>query len=268
MPTPSVFTSVINQYLPEPHASLVNGILFGVSLKTTKIFFLQLKKVGLLHIVVLSGMNIAILATIISSLTNSFSRKIAALITILITIIFIMFVRPQAPIVRAGIMGLLTAVSLTYGRRKHGLYFLLIAAVLMGFFWPRWLKTISFQLSFGATLGIMLFAQVKNQSAEPWFNQLKGYIRENLRTSLAAQIFTAPLIFFYFKEVSLMAPFANLLVSFLIGPLMVMGLLTAVLGKIHLYLGLLPSYFVYGMTNYMVFSVETLSTIPFGYFKF
>jgi hypothetical protein len=52
MPDVSIFTSVINSYLPEPHASLLNGILFGVSLKASKTFFEQLKIVGLLHIVV------------------------------------------------------------------------------------------------------------------------------------------------------------------------------------------------------------------------
>ena len=36
---PSIFTSVINSYLPEPEASLLNGMIFGVSLKTTKEFY-------------------------------------------------------------------------------------------------------------------------------------------------------------------------------------------------------------------------------------
>ena len=74
MLTPQVFTSVINSYLPEPHASLLNGILFGISVKGSQAFYNDLKATGLLHIVVLSGMNISILAAIITGLTASFGK--------------------------------------------------------------------------------------------------------------------------------------------------------------------------------------------------
>ena len=40
---PSVFTSLINSYLPEPHSSLLNGIIFGIDIKTSKLFYEQLK---------------------------------------------------------------------------------------------------------------------------------------------------------------------------------------------------------------------------------
>src|SRR3989338_7261226 len=112
MPTPSIFTSVINSYLPEPHASLLNGILFGVSLKASNSFYHQLKITGLLHIVVLSGMNITLLSAITAQITSYFGKWVSTLLTILIVIIFIIFVGPKAPIIRAGIMGILTLVSI------------------------------------------------------------------------------------------------------------------------------------------------------------
>lgn len=268
MPDPSIFTSVINGYLSEPQASLANGILFGTSVKTTRFFYEQLKSVGLLHIVVLSGMNITILSNMTTRLTSVFSRRVSILVTILAIIIFVWFVRPQAPIIRAAIMSILTSVSFAYGKRKIGLYFLLVAGILIGLVWPGWLTTISFQLSFGATLGIILFGSMRRVKSHHWRDDLKNFLTQDLRTSLSAQIFTVPLIFIYFKQVSLIAPLANLLVSFLIAPLMVMGFLTAILGKMHFSLGLLPSYFVYGMTSYMVWIVEVLSKFPFGYVKF
>src|SRR3990172_9310850 len=98
MPTPDIFTSVINSYLPEPQASLLNGMLFGINLQTSKAFYEQLKIVGLLHIVVLSGINITLLASAISAGTSFFGRLTSSLITILIIIIFIAFVGAKAPI--------------------------------------------------------------------------------------------------------------------------------------------------------------------------
>ena len=83
MPDPSIFTSIIDSYLPEPDASLLNGIIFGVDIKSSGVFLEQLKRVGLLHLVVLSGMNITIFGAIISSLFDRFGKKISSLITIL-----------------------------------------------------------------------------------------------------------------------------------------------------------------------------------------
>lgn len=258
MPNPSIFTSIINSYLPEPHASLLNGIIFGINLKTTKDFYEQLKIVGLLHIVVLSGINITILTAVISSMTTIFSKPISILLTILSVILFVLFVGPQAPIVRAGIMGILTFVAIIYGRRTYALYSLFLSIIVVAIFWPKWLTSVSLYLSYGATLGIILFGQTTN----------KNQIIKDLRISLAAQVFTTPIIFIFFKQISIISPLSNLLVAGIIPPLMIFGFATAILGKIHYLLGLLPAYVCYGLLSYMIFVIEFLSKLPFAYFSF
>ncbi|PIQ72464.1 hypothetical protein COY13_04250 [Candidatus Roizmanbacteria bacterium CG_4_10_14_0_2_um_filter_36_35] len=252
------FSSVINNYLSEPQASLLNGIIFGVNLKTTKIFYEQLKIVGLLHIVVLSGMNITILAAIIGSITSFFGKQISILITILTIILFILFVGPQAPIVRAGFMGLLTLVAILTGRKNLVLYSLFLSVIFIAIVFPRWLTSISLLLSYGATLGIIFFGQTSS----------KNQLWRELKVSLAAQLFTTPIIFIYFKQISLIAPLSNLLVAPVIPPLMIFGFLTAILGKINYFLGLIPSYVCYGLLTYMVWVVETLSKLPFVFLQF
>jgi len=258
MITPSVFTSVINSYLPEPHASLLNGIIFGVNLRTTKEFYQQLKIVGLLHLVVLSGINITLLSSIISSSTKFLSKLLSTLITILMIILFVIFVGPQAPIIRAAFMGLLTHVAIITGRKNYTLYALFLSLIFILVFWPDWLKTVSLQLSYGATLGIILFGQGKSNN----------YILKNLRLTLAAQIFTVPIIFLYFKQISLISPLSNLLVVEIISPLMVFGFLTAFLGKINYFLGYIPSIICYGILSYLVWVIKMLVKIPFAYLKF
>lgn len=258
MLTPSIFTNIINSYLPEPEASLLNGMIFGVNLKTTKEFYQQLKIVGLLHLVVLSGINITLLAAMVSSITKYFSKVISTLITILTIFLFVVFVGPQAPIIRAAFMGILTHVAIITGRKNFTLYALFLSLIFVIIFWPSWLKTVSLQLSYGATLGIILFGQGKNNN----------WIIKNLRLTLAAQVFTVPIIFFYFKQISLISPLANLLVAETIPPLMVFGFLTAILGKISYFLGLVPAYISYGILRYLVWVIETLAKIPFAFFNF
>ncbi len=279
MPTPAIFTNVINYYLPEPHASLLNGILFGIPLKTSKSFYEQLKMVGLLHIVVLSGMNITFLSAITTNFTSFLGKQISLLLTILIIILFIFFVGVKAPIVRAGFMGILTSVAIITGRKNLALYTLFLSGLFIAIFWPKWLTTVSFQLSYAATLGIILFGGVKNL---PWVkkshlkkDRRKIFLRKLLyafwkdfKPSLAAQIFTAPIIFCYFKQVSLIAPLSNVLIAGLIPPLMVFGFLTAILGKINFYLGLFPAWICYLLLSYIVFVVETLAKIPGVFINF
>ncbi|MFA6081350.1 MAG: ComEC/Rec2 family competence protein [Patescibacteria group bacterium] len=258
MITPLIFTNVINSYLPEPEASLLNGIIFGINIKTTKEFYQQLKVVGLLHLVVLSGINITLIAAIISSITKNFSKLISTMITILSIILFVIFVGPQAPIIRAAFMGILTHVAIITGRKNYTLYGLFLSVIFVLIFWPDWLRTVSMQLSYGATLGIILFGQGKNNN----------FIINNLRLTFAAQIFTIPIIFFYFKQVSLISPVANLLVAEIVPPLMVFGFLTAILGSINYFLGLVPAYICYGLLNYLVFVINILAKIPFNFFSF
>lgn len=258
MLSPNTFTIVINSYLSEPEASLLNGIIFGINLKTSKEFYQQLKIVGLLHLVVLSGINITLLTAMISSFTKFFSKVISTLITILVIIAFVIFIGPKAPIIRAAFMGLLTHVAIITGRKNYSLYALFISLIFISIFWPNWLKTISLQLSYGATLGIIFFGQSKSSN----------WIWKSVKLTLSAQIFTAPIIFFYFKQISLISPLSNLLVAETIPPLMVFGFLTAILGKISYFLGIIPAYICYGILRYLVLVIETLATIPMAMVQF
>lgn len=248
--------AVISSYLPEPHASLLNGIIFGIPFKSAPVFYQQLKTVGLLHLVVLSGSNIAILGSITAACTRFLPKRLSLLACITVIVLFTLFVGPQPPIVRAAIMGVLGLTATLFGKKASALISLLVCVLIVAFIKEKWLESLSFQLSVGATLGIVIFA-----------SGARG-IRGELRTSLAAQAFTAPLIFLAFREISLISPLSTLLVSFLVPPLMIFGFLTAVLGLVHHSLGVIPGLICFSLLQYMVITVRILSQIPFIYFRF
>ena len=137
--------------------------------------------------------------------------------------------------------------------------------VLQFIFFPQWVSKLSFQLSYAATLGIILFAKKEIIRPHSLHGKISQAIRQDLRISLSAQVFTAPLIFFHFKEISLIAPVSNLLVSFMVAPIMFIGLLTVIFGKISYVLGVVPSYLAYGMLKYMMIVIELLSRLPFAF---
>ncbi len=285
-----VLTSFINSYFHEPHASLLNGILLGRPLFVTNTFYNQLKDVGLIHIVVLSGMNITLLSAIImNTIVVYVGRKIASLITIVIIIAFVVFVGAEAPIVRAAMMGILSLIGLLYGRRTIALYLLFLSAIIMVCFNREWISSISFQLSFAATLGIILFGSMEQKNIRdlpsgreypeggrdvkkqkhpppdgrsPFLRGISTYLLEELRISLAAQVFTLPIIFWYFRQISFIAPLANILVAWLIAPIMILGILMIVLGLISWQFGFVFSWLLYPPLSFIVWVVENLAHIP------
>ncbi|MFA9288281.1 MAG: ComEC/Rec2 family competence protein [Weeksellaceae bacterium] len=271
MITPELFTSLIDTYLSEPHASMVNGIVLGRDLQTTQYFQDALKRVGLIHIVVLSGMNITMLSAIfIRLLVPWLGRRIALIATIFLIAGFILFVGPEAPAVRAGIMGCLALVGIIFGRKTLALYILFITSVIMVIIYPPWLTSISFQLSFGATLGILLFGNSPDKQETNETNKLQSfflYLFDEMRISLAAQVFTVPIIFWYFREISWVAPIANILVAWIIAPLTVLGMITMIIGTINWQVGFVCSWILYVLTEYIIRIVRILAEIPFASMK-
>lgn len=257
--TPHFFTDVINSYLPEPHASLTNGILFGIQLNKNTLFYEAIKRTGLLHMVVLSGTNITILGAILSSVFGFLHRKLAVVLTICAIVAFVLFVGVQAPIVRAGVMGIITQLSILYGRKTLALYSLLLSGIVTAVLFPKMIFTLSFGLSYGATLGIILFGNVKPTSKFLW---------RELKPSLAAQVLTTPMIFWYFKQVSFIAPIANLFTGWIVTPIMIIGFFAAGLGKIHPALGYPFALIEFALTSYLIFVIEVLSKIPYAFVQF
>jgi len=353
----NLLVSLINSYFPEPHASLLNGMLLGTPLFVTNTFYNQLKQVGLIHIVVLSGMNITMLSAILlNTLVYFINRKWAILCTVVIIIFFVLFVGAEPPVVRAGIMGIISLAAVVYGRQTMAIYSLFLSGIIMLMIHIEWLWSISFQLSFGATLGIILFgsmehtkeitnnklqdtnklqiasnkqipryeqisnlksqvtnklqiasykqiSNLKSQDTNKYSNskiqsvgpshsefisessnqkilkpvqddkspltarlasRLATYFLEEFRISLAAQVFTVPLIFWYFRQISFVSPLANVLVAWLIAPIMILGMFTIVIGLVSWHLGFVISWIVYPLLGFIVWVVEALSKIPFA----
>lgn len=256
MVTVQTLTSVVNQVLPEPHAGLLAGLLFGTKANLSKELYDGLVKSGTLHIVALSGMNISIVAALIGKvLMRLVSKRIASLLTILGITLFVWFVGPSASVVRAAIMGSISLLAIVTGRQYWSLFswFLAVSAMILINF--QWLFDISFQLSALATLGIILFGKAE-----------KNFLMTDLRLTLAAQTFTIPLILFYFHRISLISPVSNMLIGWLIAPLTMFGWATVFLGALWLPLGQIIAWIDWTLLQYLLFVVNFTSKIPFASF--
>ena len=183
---------------------------------------------------VLSGANITLFITFISSALFFLPQKTRDIVAMILTCIFLSAIPIQPSIVRAALMNFIPRIGVIFGKQSHGLYLLFFTCALILCFDSHIVYDISFQLSFLAILGISIFYKPteEDQNSSNIVNRLVIPIKEQISMGFSAQVFTVPLIFYYFGNISLASPIANLLLSPLISPIMMSSLMTIISGNL------------------------------------
>lgn len=177
-------------------------------------------------------------------------RRKAFCFTLILLTLFIIMVGFPSSAVRAGIMGSLFLLAQTVGRPKSGSRAIVFAATFMVAVNPFILKLdVGFQLSFLAVMGIIYLMPL----FQKW---LKLRI---LAMTLAAQVFTLPILIYNFGYVSLIAPITNIFVVPLLPFIMVFGFISGLAGMLWQPLGWVFSWPAWFLLTYLVKTVDWLS---------
>ncbi|MBI1919157.1 ComEC/Rec2 family competence protein [Candidatus Microgenomates bacterium] len=215
--------TVFEKSLPPTQSSLLLGIVFGFRETLDRELVQNLRMSGTLHVVAASGMNVTMVAGFISMLFGSFLRRQIALSFSIGAIIFYALL--------AGFEPGISFLALILGRQNWALFSLFMTGTLMLLLNPGNILDIGFQLSFLATLGLIIIKPVID--IQILFKNIKRYqIGEDFATTLAAQLATMPILLANFGSFSLFSIFANALVLWTIPPMMVIGGLAAFLALI------------------------------------
>ena len=263
----------IKKLFPYPQSALLSGIMIGTREKLPNNLYQQLQITGMLHVIALSGANISFLIASLGFLTRILCKRTANVFTCLFILGFILFVGPSSSVVRAGIMGMILLLSQLLGRPYYAIYALFLSAVLMLLFNPWLLFDLSFQLSFSATLGIVLFNRSEKKFANPnsrmtiWQKIKRGGM-DNLRLTLSAQALTVPLILYNFGQLSLVSFLSNVLSGWLIGYIMSLGFLVVFFSFLIEPAGKFLTILVLPFLNIFLLVVKITSTLPFASLSF
>ncbi len=168
----------------------------------------------------ISGSNVAIVSSILLGLfIRLFGRRkrVAVAITIGGIILYTLLVGADASVTRAAIMGSLYVIAVGLGRQSTAIISLFVAAILMLLLNPLTLWDVGFQLSFMATLGLILFnAPLRKRWGAHIGKRLPGVVNgllaEGLLVTFAAQITTMPVVVYYFGRLSIISFLVNLLI--------------------------------------------------------
>jgi competence protein ComEC len=222
------------------------------------------RQTGIIHIVVLSGYNVMLVVAFVMYVFSYFlplrARVIAGLCAITA---FALLVGLSATVVRASIMAGLLLIASALGRTYDVLRGLLLAGAFMLLLNPYLLVyDVGFQLSFLATLGLILVApQFENLLAQV---PTKIGVREFMIATVATQIAVLPLLLYQIGELSLVAVFVNVLVLPMVPVAM---LLTFIVGMAAMVSAPLASLFVYPTYLSLTYIIEVAlwwASVPFA----
>ena len=251
---------------PDPEASLLAGILLGIDTNISPAVTQAFQDSGTSHIIAISGFNMAIVAGLFAALFGRLLGKRRGAIASIISItLYTLLVGAGPSVMRAAIMAGLAVFAAQVGRRQSGLNTLAITAAVMAFFDPNILWDVSFQLSFLATLGLVLYAGplmdafvrvaerfIPNDRAR----RLSQPIGEYFLFTLAALVLTLPVMIYYFHRLPLASLLANPLVLPAQPAVMILGGLAMLLGMVSQPLGQLAAYLAWPFVAYTIRMAE------------
>lgn len=257
------FLSRISQVLSEPHASLLGGILVGAKHSLGKELENDFRTAGVIHIIVLSGYNITLVAYFFMNVFSFLPPRFRVAFGVASIFLFTIMTGAGAATVRASIMAGLILFARATGRTADLLHLLFVA----GFFMVLWnphilLHDPSFQLSFLATLGLLLLSE--KISMRLVFIPKRFFLREITAATLSTQIFVLPLLLYQTGQLSLVALPANLFILPAISGTMFFGFLSGTANFISIDIGSVFGFIAYFFLEYILRAVNFFSHLPFA----
>ena len=262
-----VFTGSLNNALPEPESSLMAGLLLGTKQSLGKDLLTEFQRAGVSHVVVLSGYNIAIVASSVMSLLRFLPKIFSFGLGALSIILFTILSGGGASAWRAAIMVLVALFAKQMNRDYKANRALGFAIVLMLAPNPLLLAfDPSFQLSILATIGLIFVSPFVSPYLL-WVPEKYGkYIplREIISSTIATQLTVLPFLIYNTGLLSLVSLPVNILILGTVPATMFLGFVTGMIGLVSLWLSFIPALFAYVLLWYQLTVVHIGATLPFG----
>jgi competence protein ComEC len=215
------FTSAVDAALPAPHSAVLLGVVLGVRQGIPADLQNALIATGLVHLLVLSGLKVAVFARIAQGAMRPALGRHATWPALALIGMYALAGGATPAAVRASLMGGLAIAAQRLGRPTHVWTSLALTCAAMLGWRPELAWDVGFQLSFAGTAAIILLTPgIERRLA--WLPQV---VREPFAVTCAAQVGTLPMMASDFHLLSPVGPVANALVLPLLPALVAAGLL-------------------------------------------
>jgi competence protein ComEC len=242
------------QGLGSPVGQLVSSMVLGQkAVDLTGDIRDRFIEAGLAHVLAASGFQVSLLIGLVLKLTNNLSTQPRLIIGIGTLLIYLSLTGIQASILRAFLMGVAVLIALAMDTKVKPLGSLLLAATIILLINPLLIGDLGFQLSFLATLGLI----VTLPGLETRLDWLPPTIATLITVPLAASIWVLPLLGYVFNAVATYSLVVNILCTPLITIISLGGMLSAIaaifipiLGSAIAWLLLYPTLLLLTVTNF------------------
>ena len=224
----SRYTSALDDALPPPHAAVLLGVVLGIRQGIPPGLQNALIATGLVHLLVLSGLKVAVFARIVQGALQPILGRLAAWPALALIAVYAMVGGATPAAVRAAAMGGLAIAASRLGRPTHVWTSLALTAAAMLGWHPELAWDVGFQLSFAGTAAIILLTP----SIERRLKFMPPVLREPFAVTCAAQVGTLPMMATDFHVLSPIAPLANALVIPILPALVSAGLLLGLVSAV------------------------------------
>ena len=257
---------------PEDTLGFAKALLLGQTEDLDDSTDVAFQRSGIRHVVAVSGLHVSILFSVILLATVG-NRQLMALVGFPMLVLFAAVAGLSPSVVRACIMQGLMILAILWDREYDPPTALSAAVLVMLFLNPNTLRSVSFQLSVGCLIGILLFAeplyrwildhkcmQYKKKRGKK--SKLVHFLATSLSISVSASVVTTPLSAWHFGTVSLIGAVTNLLTLWLV-PVLYHGILTAcLLGLVWQTGGAAVAWLISWGLRYVMTAAKLLAALP------
>ena len=211
-----------------PVGDVLQGMVLGDDEGVDETLVEDFRRSGLLHIMAVSGENVVLLCTMWSFAFAllGMHRLLRTALLLPVVATYVLLTGASPSIVRAGVAGICGLLAILASRPSDGWLLWLAPAAWLLTVNPNNLFDVSFQLSFGAVVGLLVLARPLTRAV----SFLPGPLPEQVGVTTAASISTAPVSMLTFGSASLVSVPANVAGGFVLGPIMFLGMLSLLAG--------------------------------------
>lgn len=273
-------SATLGKALPEPQGSLAQAIFLGFRGNIPDPLYKAFSRTGTAHLLAISGLHMSIVLGIFLSLGILIfgkHRSIYVWLPFALMWLYAMLAGMHPPIIRAAIMGSLFLVAQYLGRQRSAIIALAFAAAVMVGIQPHLLWSVSFQLSFLAMAGLVIFFprfQVwGRKTVAAMFRHRQtlltagSLVTDIFAASLAAIVAVWPLIAYNFGIVSLVALPATFLSLPTLPFIIVTAALVAFTGLFTALAAQTLGWLAWLLLSYLISVVQAFDALPYSSFQ-
>lgn len=257
-----------NYILKENESALLTRILIGNKEGLSKDIIEDFRDSSLSHILAVSGAHVTYIILGISYILSKskINKRISKVLVIIFLLFFIILTGGTTSVTRACIM----AVYILFGgliyRKSDTISSICLSMFIILAINPYQILDIGFQLSYGGTIGIILFNKIlfKNTKFIDFKNKIINYIKQILIVTLSANLIIIPIIMYHYNTISLTFLISNLLIGPIFGIIVILGIATIFISFISLKLSKLFGFILSCFLKILIFIANISSKLPFS----